>query len=244
MAFIGFPSKIATKTNEMVKLFLDGADALLANAFNPEISGFTTNPTLMRKAGVTNYESFALKVLMKVTNKPVALEVLSDDFDEMYEEALILSSWGENVNVKIPITNTDGESSAPLIKRLVDKGININVTAITTVDQVRNLVPILSNAKKGFISIFAGRIADTGVDPVPMMNRIVAIMKACPHVEIIWASAREIYNVVQADNCNCDYITIGIDLYKKFPKIGMSLEDMSLDTVKMFNEDGQGFHIR
>jgi transaldolase len=228
----------------MVKLFLDGADALLENAFNPAISGFTTNPTLMKKAGVTDYESFALKVLLKVTQKPVALEVLSDDFDEMYEQALKISSWGENVNVKIPVMNTAGESSLPLIKKLVRKNININVTAITTIEQVKQLVPVLHWAKYGYISIFAGRIADTGVDPVPSMKKIVSLMKKCPNIEIIWASAREIYNVVQAEECKCHYITIGIDLYKKLPLLGVSLEEMSLRTVKMFNEDGQSFHIR
>jgi len=228
----------------MVKLFLDGADALLNNAFNPEISGFTTNPTLMKKAGVTNYESFALQVLLKVTQKPVALEVLSDDFDEMYEQALIISSWGSNVNVKIPITNTEGESSVPLIKRLVEKNININVTAITTIAQVSGLVPVLSKAKSGFISIFAGRIADTGIDPCDIMREAVFTMKRCPNIKIIWASAREILNVVQAEECKCHYITIGIDLYKKLPLLGMSLDEMSLNTVKMFNIDGQGFHIR
>lgn len=227
----------------MVKLFLDGADAILENADNPHIAGFTTNPTLMKKAGVVSYEAFARQVLTRITNKPVAFEVLSDDFDEMYKQALIINSWGKNVNVKIPITNTSGQSSIPLIKSLIKENVFVNVTAITKVGQVVELLPVLKNASFGYVSIFAGRIADTGVDPVPIMKKIKSFINDCPCIEIIWASAREILNVTQADQCEIDIITIGIDLYKKYHVLGKDLGEMSLDTVKMFYNDGKSFHI-
>jgi transaldolase len=228
----------------MVKIFLDGADAILQNADNPDISGFTTNPTLMKEAGVISYTTFAREVLMKITDKPVAFEVLSDDFEEMYRQALIISSWGANVNVKIPVTNTKGESSRNLLRRLIDKDININVTAITLINQVLELIPILEQSRRGYISVFAGRIADTGVDPMPIMKRISwEIGQSMPQIQLIWASAREILNVNQAESAGADIITLGMNIYKKFPLYSVSLQEMSLNTVKMFYEDGQSFCI-
>jgi transaldolase len=228
----------------MVKIFLDGADAILENRNNPEIAGFTTNPTLMKKAGITDYEAFAKKILFFVKEKPVAFEVLSDDFEEMYRQALIIGSWGKNVNVKIPITNTKGESSILLISELIKEGVNINVTAITMFSQIVLLMPMLSDAKHGYISVFAGRIADTGVDPMPVMKKIVYFLKECPNIEFIWASAREIFNVRQAESCECNIITLSSELYKKYPLFRISLNEMSLNTVKMFYNDGKSFCIR
>jgi len=227
----------------MVKIFLDGADAILENAYNPEISGYTTNPTLMKKAGVVSYEAFAKQVLIKITDKPVAFEVLSDNFEEMYDQALKIQSWGKNVNVKIPITNTHGDSCLPLIKKLVEEDICINITAITQISQIVPLLSVLRNAPAGYISVFAGRIADTGTDPVPIMKKVVYLMEDLPQIKLIWASAREIYNYEQANSCKCDIITLGIDLYKKLPLLKTSLQEMSLNTVKMFHDDGKMFRI-
>lgn len=227
----------------MIKIFLDGADAILENADNPDIAGFTTNPTLMKKAGVVSYEAFAKQVLMRITDKPVAFEVLSDDFHEMYKQALIINSWGKNVNVKIPITNTDGTPTFEVIKDLIKKGVFVNVTAITTIEQIYSLIPALKNASYGYISVFAGRIADTGQDPIHTISAALYLLSDCPGIELIWASAREIYNVKQAENCNCDIITIGMDLYKKKALFGMDLTEMSLNTVKMFHDDGLFFKL-
>lgn len=226
------------------KIFLDGCDAIFENAKNDLVAGFTSNPTLMKKAGVTEYETFAKEVLKVVKDKPVAFEVLSDDFKEMHRQALRIASWGENVNVKIPITNTKGESSLNLIIDLIKEGVTVNVTAITSLGQVIPLLPAMNKAKKGFISIFAGRIADCGTDPEPIMRKAVTLIEdECPHIELIWASAREIFNVIQADRSGCDIITIGSDLLKKYPLIGKPLKEMSLDTVKMFNRDAEGYSL-
>jgi transaldolase len=229
----------------MVNIFLDGADAILQNANNDEIDGYTTNPTLLLKAGVVSYEAFAREVLMKITEKPVAFEVLSDDFEEMYRQAKLISSWGPNVNVKIPITNTKGESSLDLIKMLIKEGVTVNVTAITMIKQIIPLLPALSIAKRAFVSIFAGRIADTGTDPEPIMCKALYLLRDIPNpnIRLIWASAREIYNVQQAWSIDCDIITLSSDLYKKLPLLNKKLEEMSLDTVKMFVNDGKAFKL-
>lgn len=225
------------------KIFLDGADAILENANNPDIAGFTTNPTLMKKAGVVSYEAFARQVLQKITDKPVAFEVLSDDFAEMHKQAFEISSWGNNVNVKIPVTNTKGESSVTLIGALLRKDICVNITAITTIKQIFNLLPLFNKHSRGYVSIFAGRIADTGQDPTHTIRAAQYLLSDFPGIKLIWASAREIYNVRQADDCGCDIITIGMDLYKKLPLLGMDLNEMSLNTVKMFHDDGKSFKI-
>lgn len=226
------------------KIFLDGADQIIQNANNDLISGYTTNPSLLRKAGVASYETFARQVLEVITDKPVSFEVLSDYFDIMHRQALKIASWGKNVAVKIPITNSKGESSLGLIAELITDGVTVNVTAITLLGQVIPLLPAMNKAKKGFISMFAGRIADCGTDPEPIMRKAVQLIEdECPHIELIWASAREIFNVIQADRSGCDIITIGSDLLKKYPLIGKSLKEMSLDTVKMFARDAEGYTL-
>lgn len=225
----------------MVKVFLDGPTLEQLNSLehpNIVVSGFTTNPSLVKKIGVTDYESFAKEVL-RLTDKPVAFEVLSDDFGEMKRQAHKISSWGDNVNVKIPVTNTVGASSIPLIAELIQDGITVNVTAVTTFKQVLKLMPILYPSKS-YLSVFAGRIADTGIDPVPMMTEIMAMLEGS-RTELIWASAREVYNYVQADKINCNIITLGIDLLKKISYIGRDLEQVSLDTVNMFFEAGKDY---
>lgn len=226
------------------KIFLDGCDVLIQNAKNDLISGYTTNPSLMRKAGIASYETFAEKVLEVIKDKPVAFEVLSDDFKEMHRQALKIASWGENVNVKIPITNTKGESSLNLIIDLIKDGVTVNVTAITLISQIVPLLPAMNKAKRGFISIFAGRIGDCGSDYYAIMSKAVQLIDDdCPHIELIWASTREIYNVIQADRCGCDIITINSDLLKKMPLIGKSLKEMSIDTVRMFAKDAEGYSL-
>ena len=227
--------------NLKVKLFADGADkeGMLEMYKNPQIKGFTTNPTLMKKAGVINYEAFAKEILSIITDRPISFEVFSDDFSEMEKQALKISKWGNNVNVKIPITNTKGESSSKLVKSLTDKGVKINVTAMFLIEQVKEIAPILGKGSGGYISIFAGRIADAGIDPVPIMKEAVEILKEYPNVELIWASPRELYNVVQADSIGCHIITATHDILKKLPLLGKDLREFSLDTVKMFYNDAQ-----
>ena len=223
-----------------IEIYLDSPGYILDYAEDRILNGFTTNPSLLRKAGIVSYEAFAKQVLVRVTEKPIAFEVMTDDFIEMYRQAKIIQSWGKNVNVKIPITNTKGESSIPLIIDLVNLGIKVNVTAITTLKQAIPCLEVLKNAEEGYVSIFCGRIADAGEDPVPLMTQLVYLKSdICPHIKLIWASAREIFNVVQANQCGCDIITIGMDLYKKLPGLGCDLEQRSLDTVKMFYSDAQ-----
>ena len=222
-----------------VKLFADGADinGMLEMYKNPLIKGFTTNPTLMKKAGVTDYENFAKEILSVIDDKPISFEVFSDDFEEMEVQALKISRWGENVNVKIPITNTKGESSAEIIKRLSNKGVKINVTAMFLIEQLEEVAPLLSNGAGGYVSIFAGRIADAGVDPVPIMKKAVEILRDFSNVELIWASPRELYNVVQANEIGCHIITATNDILKKLPLLGKNLRVFSLETVRMFYKD-------
>ncbi len=231
-----------------VKLFADGADlaGIKEMAANANIAGFTTNPTLMRKAGITDYKAFALKVLKIVPDRPVSFEVFADDFPTMEKQALEIASWGKHVNVKIPVTNTKGEFCGPLVKRLSDQGVQLNITAVMTMDQVEKITEQLSLNTPAIISIFAGRIADTGRDPVPIMAQAVKIMQSKPKAELIWASPRELLNIFQADEVGCHIITATNDILKKLQLIGKDLNAFSLETVEMFYKDAQaaGFSIR
>lgn len=229
----------ATLSELRVKIFADGADAegIAQLAEDPSIKGFTTNPTLMRAAGVADYEHFARGVLGCIGDRPISFEVFADDFDEMVRQARKVASWGEQIHVKIPITNTKGESSAPVLRTLAADGIKLNVTALLTVDQVRAATACLEDAAPCFISVFAGRVADTGSDPVPVMRRALDVLAPHAHLELIWASPREILNVVQADAIGCHVITVTHDMLKKLPLIGRDPGDVSLDTVRMFHRD-------
>lgn len=230
-----------------VKLFADGADleGIREMAANPLIRGFTTNPTLMRKAGVTDYRWFAQQVLEVVPDKPVSFEVFADDFDEMERQALEIASWGPNVNVKIPVTNTRGESAAPLVSRLSHSGVQVNVTALMSVAQVEEITEALCVGTPAIVSVFAGRIADTGRDPMPIMEDSVNVLAARPKAELIWASPRELLNVFQADDVGCHIITATNDILKKLALVGKDLDDYSLETVQMFHRDASaaGFRI-
>lgn len=223
-----------------VKLFADGADkaSMLALYNNPAITGFTTNPTLMRKAGVADYETFARDILAVIHDRPISFEVFSDEWDDMERQARQIAAWGANVYVKIPVTNTRGESSAHLVRRLTGEGVKVNVTALMTLTQVRTVCDALTPGPAACVSVFAGRVADTGRDPVPMMAAAVEIINAYPNVELIWASPRELLNVVQADAVGCHIITATPDILAKLPTLGKDLTDFSLDTVKMFYDDG------
>ena len=224
-----------------VKIFADGADlaGIRQMAARPLIRGVTTNPTLMRKAGVTDYKAFAHEVLSVVGDRPVSFEVFADDFGEMEAQALEIASWGENVNVKIPVTNTNGEFSGLLVERLSKAGVTVNVTAVMTLDQVERVTERLDAATPAIISVFAGRIADTGRDPMPVMQKAVAIMKAKPRAELIWASPRELLNVFQADSVDCHIITATNDIINKLMLIDKDLGEYSLETVQMFYRDAQ-----
>ena len=224
-----------------VKIFADGADraAMLELAKNPTIAGFTTNPTLMRKAGVKDYEAFGRELARTIPDRPFSFEVLSDDFDEMEQQALRIAGWGDNVYVKIPITNTQRHSSAPLIDRLSRQAVKVNVTAVMTLGQVDAVIPSLRHGAPAYISIFAGRIADAGCDPLPILGGALARIRNHPQIELIWASPRELFNIVQADNIGCHVITVSHDLLKKLPLLGRDLDDFSLDTVRMFYDDAR-----
>lgn len=230
-----------------VKVFADGADlnGILDLYRNPLIKGFTTNPTLMRKSGITDYEKFSRQVLEHITDRPVSFEVLSDEFDEMERQARKIAVWGRNVYVKIPVTNTRQESSVKLIRRLASEGLQLNVTAVMTLKQVIEVSKALESHAPSCISVFAGRIADTGRDPIPLMKEAVEIMS--PHVnqELIWASPRELLNIFHADTIGCHIITVTHDILKKISLIGKNLDEYSLDTVKMFHADAQEacFHL-
>jgi transaldolase len=230
-----------------VKIFADGADleTMLEMSSKSYIKGLTTNPTLMRKAGIENYKEFAREVLKQIKHKPISFEVFSDDLKEMERQALEIASWADNVNVKIPITNSIGQSTAELIQRLSNRGVLLNVTALMTTNQVREIVEVTNTNTPIFISVFAGRIADTGVDPLPLMSQSLEIMKDKPLAELIWASPRELLNVIQADSIGCHIITATSDILKKLSIIGKDLENYSLETVKMFREDAlaSGFSI-
>jgi transaldolase len=222
-----------------VKVFADGADldAILALAAEPHIAGFTTNPTLMWKAGLTDYEQFARRLLERITTHPISFEVFADDPEEMRRQAHMIATWGENVYVKIPVSTTGGESMAPLVRELSEAGIQVNVTAVFTTAQVELLTEAVKDGAPSYISVFAGRIADAGIDPVPLMARAVDIMVAAPRSELIWASPREILNVLQADQVGCHIITVTHDLLKKLPLLGKDLMQYSLETVQMFRND-------
>ena len=230
-----------------VKLYADGADldSIIKLYHQGIVSGFTTNPTLMRQAGVQDYEGFAKDVLTEVTDLPVSFEVFADDFQEIEQQARTISSWGQNVFVKIPIVNTKGESAVPTVKILSHEGIKLNVTAIMTLEQVTSLADVLHRDVSSVISIFAGRIADTGVDPVPLMKSAVAHCEENSNAEILWASPREVLNIYQADEIGCHIITISPSLVDKISLYRKSLEDYSLETVKMFYADAtaSGFSI-
>jgi transaldolase len=222
-----------------VKLFADGADldGILALAADERIAGFTTNPTLMWKAGLTEYEDFAQRLLERITTHPISFEVFADDAGEMRRQARLIASWGENVYVKIPVTTTNGESMAPLVRELSEDGVKVNVTALFTTAQVEMITAAVCDGAASYISVFAGRIADAGVDPIPIMSRAVAIMLDAPRAELIWASPREILNVVQADQVGCHIITMTSDLLAKLPSLGKDLDQFSLETVQMFRRD-------
>lgn len=222
-----------------VQIFADGADkgGMLEMYSKSYIKGLTTNPTLMRKAGVTDYRAFCREILKTVTDKPLSFEVFSDDFIEMERQALEIASWGENVYVKIPVSNTSGEACYPLVQRLAAQEVKVNVTAIMTLDQVRSVVNVLNANTASYVSVFAGRIADTGMDPVPLMTEAVSILKANAKAELIWASPRELLNIYEADTIGCHVITVTNEILKKLPLIGYNLDEYSLDTVKMFYND-------
>jgi transaldolase len=230
-----------------IKIFADGADlkSIAELRKNTLIQGFTTNPTLMRKSNVENYRQFALDVINAVDGHPVSFEVFSDEFDIMEKQALRIASWGENVYVKIPITNTRGEDAGPLVRRLTQAGVKVNVTALTTTKQVEHIVDFLAEDTPSCVSVFAGRIADTGRDPAPIMKESVKILEVKRLAELIWASPREIFNIFQAESIGCHIITVANDILAKLPIIGKDLTEYSLETVRMFYRDAlqAGFAI-
>lgn len=228
--------------NLRVQIYADGADkaGILELYAKPYIKGLTTNPTLMRKAGIADYEAFARDILRSVTAKPISLEVFSDEFPEMKRQALKIAAWGENVFVKIPITNSHGESSIPLITELAREGVQLNVTAILTLDQVAAVAAALNPAVPSVVSVFAGRIADTGRDPGPMMRDCRRLLASQPKAMLLWASVREVLNIIQAEDCGCDIVTVTHDILAKAAKmLDMNLGELSLDTVRMFARDAR-----
>jgi transaldolase len=234
-------------TDLKIKLFADGADkaAMLALYRNPMIQGFTTNPTLMRKAGIADYEVFARDILSEIRDRPISLEVFADEFDEMERQARLIASWGPNVYVKIPVTNTRREPALELIHRLSHAGIRLNITALLTLDQVRDVAAALAGGAASNVSVFAGRIADTGRDPVPLMAKAVELVSVHPGMELIWASPRELLNIFQADAIGCHIITATSDVLQKLALVGKDPDEYSLDTVKMFYSDAvkSGFKV-
>jgi transaldolase len=225
--------------NRKIKIFADGANVKeMVNLYREGfVQGFTTNPTLMKKDGVSNYEKFAKELLEEIKTLPISFEVFSDDFDSMEKEARKISSWGKNVVVKIPITNTKGVSSIPLIKKLSDDGLVLNITAILPVEQVESVINVITEDTPIIISVFAGRIADTGRDPVPHIQKAMEIVRRKKNAELLWASSRELLNLIQAEECGCHIITITNDILKKLKMIDKDLKELSLDTVKMFYND-------
>lgn len=222
-----------------VKIFADGADkaGMLEMSAKPFIKGLTTNPTLMRKAGITKYEAFAKDVLKDIADKPISFEVFSDEFEEMERQALKIAAWGDNVFVKIPVTNTRREPAYDLVRKLSRRKVKLNVTALMTLTQVRHVLASLNPDVPSYVSVFAGRIADTGRDPIPLMAAAVELMRDMPLAELIWASPRELLNIFQADSIGCQVITVTNDVLKKLELVGKDLDDYSLDTVKMFYND-------
>ena len=224
-----------------VKLYADGADrkGMLEMYEQPYIQGFTTNPTLMKKAGVTDYEEFARDILRAIPDRPISLEVFADEFDEMERQALEIATWGSNVYVKIPVSNTRRQPSHELIERLSEQDVQLNITAILTLDQVREVATAVRNGPGCIVSVFAGRIADTGVDPVPVMKEALGILQSTPQAELLWASPREVLNIYQADAIGCHIITATNDLLRKLSLAGKDLSEYSLETVRMFYNDAQ-----
>jgi transaldolase len=224
-----------------VKIFADGADPACMVGLNARsyIRGFTTNPTLMRKAGVADYRAFARDILGAITDKPVCFEVLADEFEEMEHQALEIASWADNVYVKVPVTNTRAASSSALIRRLAHRGVKLNVTAVMTLAQLREILPALDPATPSYVSMFAGRIADTGVDPLPLLTQAAEILKVNQNAGLVWASSRELFNIFQANAAGCQVITVTADILSKLSLIGHDLTEYSLDTVRMFCDDAQ-----
>jgi len=239
---------MSTLKDLKVKIFADGADkaGMLQLNANPLIKGMTTNPTLMRKAGIHDYEPFAREILQHVTEKPISFEVFSDEFPEMRRQALKIKDWARNVYVKIPITNTRAESSLPLVRELALEGVKLNITAILTLEQVKGVARALNPKVPSVVSVFAGRIADTGVDPMPQMRECKKTLAGLPQAELLWASVREVLNIFQADECGCAIVTVPHDILAKAMKMtGMDLKQLSLDTVKLFAVDAKaaGFSL-
>ena len=234
--------------NLKIKIFADGADPKQIYELDKKdyIKGFTTNPTLMRKSGITDYKKFALEILSHIRQKPISFEVFSNEIDAMEEQAVEISSWGKNVNVKIPITNTKGKSTVDLVGRLSKRGIICNITAIFTIQQLKGILNVLDPNTPAILSVFAGRIADSGIDPIPLMKESVLISKMKPKASILWASTREIINIFQAENIGCHIITVPHELLNKFSGIGKSLESFSLETVSKFYNDAKsaGYTIK
>ena len=231
----------------MVKLFADGADkaGILEMYQNPRIDGFTTNPTLMRKAGITDYDAFAKDILKEIPDKPISFEVFADEFGEMERQAVEIADWGRNVYVKIPVMNTKRKTSYDLVRKLSQAGVQLNITAIMTLEQVRKVAEAVQGGSSSFVSVFAGRVADTGVDPIPMMQEALELLKTSPNAELLWASPREVLNVYQAEAIGCHIITATNDILKKLELNGKNLDDYSQETVQMFFNDAQaaGFHL-
>ena len=230
-----------------INLFADGADkaGILEMYQNPRIDGFTTNPTLMCEAGVNDYATFAKDILQVIRDKPISFEVFADEFDEMERQALKIADWGRNVYVKIPIMNTQRETSFDLVRRLTKSGVQLNITAMMTLEQVRKVADAVQGGASCFVSVFAGRIADTGVDPVPLMQEALELLKTAPNAELLWASPREVLNVYQAESIGCHIITATNDILKKLNLKGKDLTDYSQETVQMFYNDAQaaGFQL-
>ena len=222
-----------------VKIYADGAEraGMLEMYAHPLVKGFTTNPTLMRRAGISDYRAFAQEIIACIPDRPISFEVFSDDFAQMERQALEISSWGGNVYVKIPITNTRGQFSGPLLRRLAAAGVRLNVTAMMALDQLRQASECLQDGPSGYLSVFAGRIADTGRDPLPLMAAAVELLRPYPQLELIWASPRELLNIFQADAIGCQIITMSHDVLRKLSLVGKDLHEYSLDTVRMFRDD-------
>ena len=231
----------------MVKLFADGADkaGILEMYRNPRIDGFTTNPTLMRKADITDYVAFAKDILKEIPDKPISFEVFADEFGEMERQAVEIADWGRNVYVKIPVMNTKRKTSYDLVRKLSQAGVQLNITAIMTLEQVRKVAEAVQGGSSSFVSVFAGRVADTGVDPIPMMQEALELLKKATNAELLWASPREVLNVYQAESIGCHIITATNDILKKLELNGKNLDVYSQETVQMFFNDAQaaGFHL-
>ena len=227
--------------NLKVKIYADGADrdGMLEMYAKPYIQGFTTNPTLMKKAGITDYKAFAHEILQAIPDRPISFEVFADEFIDMERQALEIKTWGENVYVKIPVSNTRQEMAYDLIDRLSGAGVHLNVTAILTLEQVQNVADALKDGPDSIVSVFAGRIADTGLDPVPVMQKALTLLEVAPKAELLWASPREVLNIYQADNIGCHIITATNDLIRKLALGGKDLAEYSLETVQMFYDDAQ-----